>query len=42
MTTGAEDAWEAVALMVEGLECSNVHKEEQWFGRQFGALKTCS
>ena len=24
---GAEDAWEAVALMLEGLEHSTVHKE---------------
>ena len=41
MAVGAEDAWEVVALMLEELECSTVHKEEKQFGRQFGALKTC-
>ena len=38
---GAEDAWEATMLMLEGLERSNVHKEEKPFGRQVGVLKTC-
>lgn len=33
-------AWEAATLMLEGLEHSVVHKEEQWFGKQVGALKT--
>jgi len=36
-----EDAWEVAVLMFKGLECSIVHKEEQRFGRQVGALKTC-
>ena len=33
VVTGVEDAWEAAALTLEGLECSVVHKEEQWFGK---------
>lgn len=41
VATGAEDAWEVAALMLEGLECLAVHKEEKQFGRQVGVLETC-
>lgn len=44
MAAGAKDAWEVVVIILEGLECSTVHKEEQWFGRKVEhwlALKTC-
>ena len=33
MDVGAKDAWEAATLMLKGLECSIVHKEDKWFGR---------
>jgi len=41
VAVGAEDAWEAMVLMLEGLEHLVVHKEEEQFGRQVGALRTC-
>ena len=41
MAVRAEDAWEASMLMLEGLECSVMHKEEKQFGGQVGALKKC-
>jgi len=31
---------EAMMLMVKGMESSDVHNEEQWFGRQASSLKT--
>lgn len=42
MAVVVEDVWEVVALMLEGLECSAMHKEEKWFGRQLGPSKNVS
>ena len=41
VVAGAEDAWEAATLMLDGLELQPVHKKEQQFGRRVGALETC-
>ena len=41
MAARAEDAWKAMTLMLEGLECQVVHKKERQFGRRVGALETC-
>ena len=36
----AEDAWDVVALMLEGLERQAVHKKEKQFGKQVETLET--
>ena len=41
VVAGVEDAWEAMVLMVEGMESSDVHKEDKKFGRQVGVQETC-
>jgi len=37
----AEDAWDALMLMLQGMEHEDVHKKEKQFGRRVGALETC-